>query len=152
MFWKGLAKNHKKTPVQEFLDKVAKKRLWHRCFPVNVAKFSRTPFLHSTSAWLLLFHLYSNFFHLTAWMINLLNASVALIWKPVNWFAAWFLWVSMWGQHWNLEIDEFWILSGQYIPLHGLKNIIIRGPEVYFIYHGIFCKNSQQLLAVHYLL
>ena len=22
-----------------------KKRLWHRCFPVNFAKFSRTPFL-----------------------------------------------------------------------------------------------------------
>ena len=26
-----------------------KKRLWHRCFPVNVAKFLRTPFLQNTS-------------------------------------------------------------------------------------------------------
>ena len=26
-----------------------KKRLWHRCFPVNFAKFLRTPFLQSTS-------------------------------------------------------------------------------------------------------
>ena len=26
-----------------------KKRLWHRCFPVNSAKFLRTPFLQNTS-------------------------------------------------------------------------------------------------------
>ena len=25
-----------------------KKRLWHRCFPVNFAKFLRTPFLQNT--------------------------------------------------------------------------------------------------------
>ena len=31
-----------------------KKRLWHRCFPVNFAKFLRTPFLQSTSGQLLL--------------------------------------------------------------------------------------------------
>ena len=41
-----------------FFNKVAglrsatllKKRLWHRCFPVNFAKFLRTPFLHNTSS------------------------------------------------------------------------------------------------------
>ena len=32
-----------------------KKRLWHRCFPVNFTKFLRTPFLQSTSGRLLLF-------------------------------------------------------------------------------------------------
>ena len=32
-----------------------KKRLWHRCFPVNFAKFLRTPFLQNTSGRLLLF-------------------------------------------------------------------------------------------------
>ena len=40
-----------------FFDKVTglrpatflKKRLWHRCFPVNFAKFLRTPFLQNTS-------------------------------------------------------------------------------------------------------
>ena len=26
-----------------------KKRFWHRCFPVNFAKFLRTPFLQNTS-------------------------------------------------------------------------------------------------------
>ena len=28
--------------------------LWHSCFPVNFAKFLRTPFLQNTSGWLLL--------------------------------------------------------------------------------------------------
>ena len=50
-----------------FLNKVAglrpatllKKRLWRRCFPVNFAKFLRTPFLQSTSEPLLL----SKYFH-----------------------------------------------------------------------------------------
>ena len=40
-----------------FFNKVAglrtatllKKRLWHRCFPVNFAKFLRAPFLQNTS-------------------------------------------------------------------------------------------------------
>ena len=32
-----------------------KKWLWHCCFPVNFAKFLRTPFLQNTSGWLLLF-------------------------------------------------------------------------------------------------
>ena len=33
---------------------LSKKRLWHRCFPVNFAKFLRTPFLQNTSGQLLL--------------------------------------------------------------------------------------------------
>ena len=32
-----------------------RKRLWHRCFPLNFAKFLRTPFLQNTSGRLLLF-------------------------------------------------------------------------------------------------
>ena len=32
-----------------------KKRLWHKCFPVNFAKFLRTPFLKEHLRWLLLF-------------------------------------------------------------------------------------------------
>ena len=62
MFYKNrckFRKIHRKTLVLEFLffNKVAglrdktllKKRLWHRCFPVNFAKFLRTPFLQNTS-------------------------------------------------------------------------------------------------------
>ena len=30
------------------------KGLWHRCFPVSLAKFLRAPFLQNTSGWLLL--------------------------------------------------------------------------------------------------
>ena len=44
------------------LATILKKRLWHRCFPVNFAKFLRTPFLQNTSGWLLLFKMaLSNF-------------------------------------------------------------------------------------------
>ena len=32
-----------------------KKKLWHRCFPMNFAKFLRTPFLRNTSGRLLLY-------------------------------------------------------------------------------------------------
>ena len=31
---------------------LSKKRLWHRCFPVNVAKFLRTPFFTEHLRWL----------------------------------------------------------------------------------------------------
>ena len=46
-----------------------RKRLWHRCFPVNFAKFLRTPFLQSTSGRLLLWRYHGvetilHFFHL----------------------------------------------------------------------------------------
>ena len=33
---------------------LTKKRLWHRCFPVNITKFLRTPFLTEHLWWLLL--------------------------------------------------------------------------------------------------
>ena len=42
-----------------------KKRLWHRCFPVNFAKFLRTPFLKEHLRWLLLEFLYSTVLQLS---------------------------------------------------------------------------------------
>ena len=36
------------------LATLLKKRLWHRCFPVNFAKFLRTPFLTEHLWWLLM--------------------------------------------------------------------------------------------------
>ena len=36
------------------LQTLQKKRPWHRCFPLNFAKFLRTPFLQNTSRRLLL--------------------------------------------------------------------------------------------------
>ena len=55
----------KETPVSESLFKkvtglslqLLKIRLWHRCLPVNCAKYLRTPFLTEQLRWLLLFTL-----------------------------------------------------------------------------------------------
>ena len=49
-----------------FLITLLKKRLWHRCFPVNFVKFLRTPFLTELLRWLLL-------------LIDLIS-SVRLVW------------------------------------------------------------------------
>ena len=51
--------NHTEAATRGVLLKTAsatllKKRLWHRCFPVNFAKFLRTPFSQNTSGRLLL--------------------------------------------------------------------------------------------------
>ena len=60
-------KIHKKTSVSESLFNqvvglrsatLLKERLWHRCFPVNFAKFLRTSFLRNTSGRLLLIGLH----------------------------------------------------------------------------------------------
>ena len=50
-----------KTPVPEslFYNQAChfiKKTLWHRCFPVNFAKFLTRPFFQNTAGWLLLKH------------------------------------------------------------------------------------------------
>ena len=47
IFFKKISKNF-------CLTTLLKKRLWHRCFPVNFAKFLRTPFLTEQLRWLLL--------------------------------------------------------------------------------------------------
>ena len=47
-----------------------KKRLWHRCFPVNFVKFPRTPFLQNTSGRLLLYKHSTNPKHIKQWIIN----------------------------------------------------------------------------------
>ena len=58
-----LLKTHRKTPAPAvFFNKIAglraatllKKKLWHRCFPMNSAKFLRTFFLQNTFGRLLL--------------------------------------------------------------------------------------------------
>ena len=43
--------SQEKACVRDYFNKVAfqrlLKRLWHECFPVNLAKFLRTPFLRT---------------------------------------------------------------------------------------------------------
>ena len=63
-FWyvQAVAGGFRQSP---FFNKIAglrpatllKKRLWHKCFPVNFAKFLRTPFLQNTS-WRLVLKVY----------------------------------------------------------------------------------------------
>ena len=54
-------KFRQKQPPEVFYEKrlrpatLFKKRLWHRCFPVNFAKLLRTSFLQNTSGQLFLF-------------------------------------------------------------------------------------------------
>ena len=52
-----------------------KKRLWHRCFPLNFAKFLRTPFLQNTSGRLFLYTAVNCFktLNLTFRLYNLLH-------------------------------------------------------------------------------
>ena len=57
---------------------ILKKRLWHRCFPVNFVKFPRTPFLQNTSGRLLLFFItYFLFtFSIIAWKLILSDKQI----------------------------------------------------------------------------
>ena len=72
---------------------VIKKRLQHRCFPVNSAKFSRTPFLQNTSAHLLpQWH----FFHISQNLIQFYAITlVEKIWNFLIFIKFFF------GQNWN---------------------------------------------------
>ena len=49
-----------------------KRQIWHRCFPVNFAKFVRTPFLQNTSGRLL-------------WIQYLLQREIVWCIRQVNW-------------------------------------------------------------------
>ena len=74
---RNFAKFIRKTPAREslFLIKLQiwgarpailfKKRLWHRCFPVNFAKFLWIPFLQNTSGRLVLYTLHKQWSHVT---------------------------------------------------------------------------------------
>ena len=90
---KGVLENFAKFTAKHlcqslFLNKIAglrsaillKKRLWHRCFPANFAKFSRTPFLQNTSGRLLLC-----FSIITSWHLDVVRQKgVSLDNLPVN--------------------------------------------------------------------
>ena len=66
-----------------------KKKLWHGCFPVNFAKFLRTPFLQNTSGRLILRFgfWFSIFMRLKAEADNLMwfyRWGVAYTWPPIH--------------------------------------------------------------------
>ena len=51
ILYKITSKNKIKTSLEnvQYAKFTQEVRLWHRCFPVNFAKFLRTPFLTNTS-------------------------------------------------------------------------------------------------------
>ena len=55
---KDVLRNFTEFTGKHWSATLLKKRLWHRCFPVNSVKFLRTPFLQNTS-WRLLLHFWS---------------------------------------------------------------------------------------------
>ena len=57
------------------------KRLWHRCFPVNVAKFLRKPFLTERLWWLLLSYAHLNFFVTRKWQKVQIIIENILYWR-----------------------------------------------------------------------
>ena len=61
------------------LETLLKKRLWHRCFPVNSAKFLRTPFLQNTSGRVRL--------KLCVWDCTVLWFSALKCWNIVSYIA-----------------------------------------------------------------
>ena len=83
-----------------FFNKVAglrsktllKKRLWHKCFPVDFVKFLRTPFLENTSRRLLLRVNYQFFVFFCWFFFNVFSFKLvvlAVMWKA--WLGQWSL-------------------------------------------------------------
>ena len=69
-------------PIQLRLATLLKKKLWHRCFPVNFATFSRTPTFKEHLRWLLLTKLsFQTIAHgfLTTATINHIPGSIYLL-------------------------------------------------------------------------
>ena len=65
---KKFRKSHRKIPVPESL--FIKKETQHSCFPVNFAKFLRTPFLQNTSGRLLLRSSIENKGQVFRWLLS----------------------------------------------------------------------------------
>ena len=58
-----------------------KKMLWHRCFPVNFAKFPRTPFFTEQLRWLLL--PFASFINYLLWSCSASRNAVKVFFKGV---------------------------------------------------------------------
>ena len=77
--------------LQDWPATLLKKRLWHRCFPVNFVKFLRTPFLTEHLWWLLIY------FKTRCWFNHFLkNPCLFSNRQPVDIIATWILKSSYW--------------------------------------------------------
>ena len=77
---KNFAKFTEKHLCQSLLlNKVALKRLWHRCFPVNFATFLRAHFLQNTSVRLLLHCILTAKWHSVKYAIKFTFSDVKIL-------------------------------------------------------------------------
>ena len=95
--------------------KALSKRLWHRCLPVNFAKFLRTPFLQNTFSGCFSFHLRFYF-----GMLNLDNTKTEHSARPVKIFVDYLLYFSQSYQkfyrncfYWNLHLSNIHLLASK---------------------------------------
>ena len=90
---KNFAKFTGKQLCQSFFNNVAgsrpptllKKRLWHRCFPVNFAKFISKHFLQNTSGRLLQMFCLLKLFHYSVDCAQLVNRNKHLVKESTSW-------------------------------------------------------------------
>ena len=75
-----------------------KKRLWHRCFPVNFVKFLRTPFL-TEHLWLLLLHSWR-------WELPFLKLTFTRYVHSLKWYQVKKKWASSKLYHLNIILFE----------------------------------------------
>ena len=93
--WKDVLKNFVKFTAKHLNQSLWQRRLWHLCFPVNIAKFLRTPFLQNKSGRLLLY-VFLPWNNCTVFFYkNYVNRTYALLflrilpkwpWNILNWF------------------------------------------------------------------
>ena len=117
---------HRKMSVQEsFLEsglKVCnfiKKRLQHRCFPVNIAKFLRTAFSQNTSSGCFWFH-NRNKYKSTCVFINISKFTIIIIKKLLKKMEMAI--VQVWKKH--FFIYKFILLLRKVITVHKISTII----------------------------
>ena len=85
-----------------------KKRLWHRCFPANFARFLRTPFLTEYLRWLLLFYrLFLDYF-----LLSLLLCTGLWIFRLVSFFSSLLSWSACCSVYFNVKFGEIRHWSG----------------------------------------
>ena len=86
-FVKFTGKHLRQSP---FFNKFAGLSLWHRCFPVNFAKFPRTPLLQDTSG-RLLFCVSHKHIQVDKNMFKVNGKNTGLIWKNTG-----LIWAHFW--------------------------------------------------------
>ena len=106
-----------------------KKRLWHKCFPVKLAKFLRTPFFTEHLRWLLL------------WFILVTSIVVTCV--------TWASWFS--GHRFKLEAENFTFhILQKNFPNFGMKILFLcSARSLRSFYFSLFCSQLIYTCSKH---